>query len=101
VVERPHNPSFEGTWIDEHGHSWRRKGKRGRVLEDRRIRTLLSRDDVPLIVWRSFEVTAHNDVTAKLAVWDQLRRTVAHDYLSASEWQGDGGGVLLMLEHHC
>lgn len=61
MVDGKRNPSFEGSWVDESGHTWRRKGKRGRVIEDRRVRTLLRRDDVPLVMWRSFETTLYDD----------------------------------------
>lgn len=97
-----HNPSYEGSWVDASGNIWRRKGKRGHVLEDRRVRTLLRRDDVPLVVWRSFEATKHDDVGAKLAAADGLRATADDsEDVVASEWKTEDGSVLLMLEHHC
>lgn len=102
VVKGEHNPSFEGSWVDRRGQTWTRKGKRGRVLEERRVRSLLRREDVPLVVWQSFETTRHDAVAAKASAVDalgglgQLRKDVV-----ASEWLADGGQTLLMLEIHC
>lgn len=102
MLEDNHNPSFEGSWVDESGHTWRRKSKRGRVLEDRRVRTLLRRDEVPLVVWRSFKASRYDDAAAKSAAADELRAGAAHeDDIVASEWQAEDGRLLLMLEHHC
>ncbi len=102
MVEGKHNPSYEGTWVDESGNAWLRKGKRGRVLDRRRVRTLLRRDDVPLVVWRSFKTATYDDVATKSAAADGLLApAVDADDVVASEWQGEDGRLLLMLEHHC
>lgn len=102
MAEGDHNPSYEGSWTDESGDSWRRKGKRGRVLETRRIRSLLRRDDVPLVVWQSFDTTLYDEVPAKLAAADQLGDLAAENGdVLASEWSAEDGRLLLMLEHFC
>lgn len=102
MADGRHNPSYEGSWTDEYECAWRRKGKRGHILDPRRVKTLLRRDDVPLVVWRSFQTTRYEDVAAKLAAAEDLQAT-ADDWqdVVATEWQGDDGRVLLMLEHHC
>lgn len=102
MVEGERNPSFEGLWVDDSGRVWLRKGKRGRVLEDRRVRTLLRRDDVPLVVWRSFEATCFTDAAVKQVASEDVRVSVAHDDdVVASEWRAEGGRLLLMLELLC
>ena len=102
MAEGDRNPSSEGSWTDGSGDTWRRKGKRGRVLESRRIRSLLRRDDVPLVVWQSFETTLYDDVPAKLAAADELGDLAADNSdIAASEWLAEDGRLLLMLEHYC
>jgi len=96
------NPTVEGSWTDELGLVWHRKGKRGRALEERRIRTLLRRADVPLVVWQSFEVTRYDDVAAKLEAAREAGATDArNDDVVASEWTAADGRLLLMLERSC
>lgn len=102
MVDPKHNPSFEGSWTDERGRVWNRKGKRGRVLEERRIRTLLRREDVPLVVWQSFEATWYDDVAAKLEGAHRATAGVGNDVdVVASEWTATDGRLLLMLERFC
>jgi hypothetical protein len=101
VEDRRYNPSYEGTWIDRVGNSWRRKGKRGHVLEDRRVRSLLRRADVPLVIWRSFESVSYDDVTAKVNAASALRASTHDGDIRASEWESDDGRRLLMLEDFC
>lgn len=102
MAKGDHNPSFEGVWTDASGHLWRRKGKRGRILEVRRVRSLLRSDEVPLIIWRSFETTRYDDPTAKEAAVDKLYPLDGPTGdVVASEWLDDDGAVLLMLEQHC
>ncbi len=100
VEDRRHNPSYEGTWVDEVGNIWRRKGKRGHILEDRRVRSLLRREDVPLVIWRSFETASFDDVNAKLDADNALRASTDGD-IRPSEWESDDGRRLLMLEDFC
>jgi len=96
------NPSFEGSWTDDSGIVWRRKGKRGRVLDDRRVRSLLHRDGVPLVVWESFETREYEAAEAKKAAASRLGvGTSSPDDVHASEWLAPDGRLLLMLEHLC
>jgi hypothetical protein len=102
MVEGQRNPSFEGSWTDDRGEVWKRKGKRGRVLEDRRIRSLLHREDVPLVVWQSFETFRYDDPPAKEAAALRLSSSGTWDHdVHASEWLADDGRLLLMLECSC
>lgn len=79
MAEGAYNPSAEGSWTDEVGDVWRRKGKRARVLEDRRIRSLLRRDDVSLVVWQSFETSKYDDPPSKEAAAQELNRVAVWD----------------------
>jgi hypothetical protein len=99
--ERRRNPSSEGTWVDDEGKTWRRKGKRGHVLEDRRVRSLLRQEDVPLVIWRSFETASYDDITAKRDADIALRATTGERDIRASEWESQDGRRLLMLEDFC
>lgn len=102
MAEGDHNPSFEGPWTDASGRLWRRRGKRGRIVEARRVGSLIRRDGVPLIIWRSFEATQYDDPTAKVTAAEELNASIGpRDDLVASEWLDDDGSVLLMLEVHC
>lgn len=102
MAEGDYNPSYEGVWIDASGRLWRRKGKRGRIIEARRVRSLLRRDDVPLIIWRSFETTQYDGPIAKAAAVDELDALGGpSDDVVASEWRDEDDCVLLMLEQHC
>lgn len=102
MAEGEHNPSFEGSWTDESGDVWRRKGKPGRALEERRIQSLLRRADVPLVVWEAFETFTYDDPSAKEAAAKRVRVAGAADRdVRASEWQTEDGRMLLMLEHFC
>lgn len=83
-------------------YTWRRKGKRGHIVEARRVRSLLRKDDVPLITWRSFEVTQYDDATARVTAAEELNASIGpRDGVVASEWLDDDGSVVLMLEVHC
>jgi hypothetical protein len=103
MMDERRNPSYVGSWVDEVGETWRRKGKRGRVLDGRRVRSLLRRDDVPLVVWWSFETTRYDDAAAKLAAAEDLRSSADRqdEDIVASEWQAEDGRLLLMLERRC
>lgn len=102
MAEGDHNPSFDGVWTDGTGLLWRRKGKRERVLEDRRVRSLLRRHDVALVVWWAFETTLYDDPVAKAAAADELIASAGRsDDVHASEWQTEDGRLLLMLERYC
>ena len=102
MAEGESNPSAEGSWTDRCGVVWRRKGKRGRVLEERRVQSLLRREDVPLVVWQSFETCQYDDPSAKEAAAKRLRGLgMADDDVHASEWLAEDGRMLLMLEHLC
>ena len=81
---------------------WHHKGKRGDVLPERRLRTLLRRADVPLVVWQSFEIETFVDPVEKAAAVDALHASAARsDDVVAREWKTDDGRLLLMLEHFC
>lgn len=101
VEDQRFNPSYEGTWVDPVGKTWRRRGKRGHALEDRRVRSLLRREDVPLVIWRSFETASYDDVTAKLDADNALRTSTDGRDIRASEWESEDGRRLLMLEDCC
>jgi hypothetical protein len=102
MVDVTSNPSFEGTWVDQSGTTWRRRGKRGRTLEERRVRSLLRRADVPLVVWQSFDSTMVFDPPAKLDAAAALSiGPKRRDDIVASEWQNDDGSLLLMFEVFC
>jgi len=101
VEDRRYNPSYEGTWVDRFGNTWRRKGKRGHLLEDRRVRSLLRREDVPLVIWRSFETVSYDDVAAKLDADTVLRASTDGGDVRASEWESEEGRRLLMIEDLC
>lgn len=101
MEDRRFNPSYEGTWVDQVGHTWRRRGKRGHVLEDRRVRSLLQRADVPLVVWQSFVTVTYDDVTAKKDAADTLWNSTDDEDVRATEWESEDGRRLLMLEQFC
>lgn len=102
MAEGECNLSAEGWWTDGAGDVWRRKGKRGRVLEVRRVQSLLRRDDVPLVAWQSFETSQYDDPPAKEAAARRARGPgVVDSDVHASEWLAADGRMLLMLEHFC
>lgn len=96
------NPSRSPSWSDEIGHVWHRKGKRTRGLSETRTRSLLDRDDVPLVVWESFETYRYDAPADKVSAASALRAAAASpDDVVAHEWTSEDGRVLLMLEHLC
>lgn len=96
------NPSHQGSWTDAVGQVWRRKGKRGYRIPERRVRTLLRRDDVPLVVWQSFETEQFDEPAAKAEAAEALFRMAEQpDDVVAHEWTTRDGRLLLMLEHFC
>jgi hypothetical protein len=101
VEDERFNPSYEGTWVDPVGTTWRRRGKRGHVIEGRRLRALLRREDVRLVVWRSFETASYDEVTAKMDADNALRTSTVDGNVRASEWESENGRRLLMLEDLC
>jgi len=101
VGDERRNPSAEGTWVDPAGTTWRRRGKRGHALEDRRVQSLLRRPGVPLVIWESFEAASYDDVAAKVDADRVLRASTDDRDIHASEWESDDGNRLLMLEHLC
>lgn len=65
------------------------------------MRSLLRREEVPLVIWRSFEAASYDDVTAKLDADNALRASTHDRDICASEWESDDGRRLLMLEDFC
>lgn len=94
------NPGSTREWVDATGRRWTRRGTTW--PDERRTRTLLRRERVPLATWSAGEVAFYEAVAEKRAAADGLRDAArSRTDVVASEWESDDGTVLLLLEHHC
>lgn len=93
------NPGSTKAWIDDQGRTWT---PRGDGLDGKRARVLLRRPGVLLATWEAGRMAWHSTPEDKDAAASVLLAKAAHaDDVSASEWKGQDGTVLLLLEHAC
>lgn len=98
------NPSSQTTWTDALGRCWTRHASAVRGLHPKRVRTLLRRDDVPLVVWHAGEVAWYVGAHDKQGAAGNARAAAAADTqgdVTPSEWRAEDGAILLMLERDC
>ncbi len=96
------NPSSSKIWTAGEGRVWQRRGDTHGGLDEKRLRTLLRRPDVPLATWSAGSVTWAAEPEAKAALAAGLYEAAAPPGdVVASEWKASDGMVMLLLEHHC
>ena len=72
------------------------------MLDEKRVRSLLRREGVPLATWVAGIVEWADTVDAKAEAAQRLYAdAVRPDDVVASEWEAADGTVCLLLEHHC
>lgn len=89
--------------MDAAGRAWKRRGERESGLTAKRVRSLLRRDDVPLVIWSVGDVDWFEDQDRKAAAaLDLYAEARGRAEVRAVEWKAEGSDKrLLMLELHC